>query len=153
VTRKQVIARPRLTAVAPPGCMRPAVGAREVIGEYLAAMERGDREAALAFYAEDVVMHVPGRSRFAGVRRGRDAVLGYIRAAVELADRGVDVELIDVLAGDGERVALLLRERLSGARGELLLRRANVYTVRDGRIAEIRIFEHDQYAVDAYLEG
>jgi ketosteroid isomerase-like protein len=29
--------------------------AREVIGEYLAAMEGGDREAALALYAEDVL--------------------------------------------------------------------------------------------------
>ena len=33
------------------------------------------------------------------------------------------------------------------------MRRANVYTVRDGRITEVRIFEHDQYAVDAYLEA
>jgi uncharacterized protein len=131
--------------------MRPAVDAREVIGEYLAAMKRGDRDAALAFYADDVVMHVPGRSRFAGVLRGREAVLGYIRAAVELADRGIEVEVVDVLTGDGDRVAVLLRERLSGARGELVLRRANVYTVRHGRIAEVRIFEHDQYAVDAFL--
>jgi ketosteroid isomerase-like protein len=128
-------------------------GAREVIGEYLAAMERGDREAAVALYADDVVMHVPGRSRFAGARRGRPAVLAYLQAAVELAVGGVDVQLVDVLADGGDRVALLLRERLVGADGELVLRRANVYTVRDGRIAEIRIFEHDQYAVDAYLEN
>jgi ketosteroid isomerase-like protein len=60
---------------------------------------------------------------------------------------------VDLLASEGDRVALLLRERLSGAHGELVLRRANVYTIRDGRIAEIHIFEHDQYAVDAYLEG
>ena len=130
-----------------------AVRAREVIGEYLAAMERGDREAAVALYADDVVMHVPGRSPFAGERRGREAVLAYLRAGVERAVGGVEVELVDLLAGGGDRVALLLRERLRGARGELVLRRANVYTVRDGRISEIRIFEHDQYAVDAYLEG
>jgi uncharacterized protein len=130
-----------------------AVRAREVIGEYLAAMERGDREAAVALYADDVVMHVPGRSPFAGERRGREAVLAYLRAAVERAVGGIEVELVDLLAGGGDRVALLLRERLRGARGELILRRANVYTVRDGRISEIRIFEHDQYAVDAYLEG
>ena len=97
-------------------------------------------------------MHVPGRSAFAGERRGREAVLAYLRAAVELAEGGIEVELVDLLTGD-DRVALLLRERLHGGRGELVLRRANVYTVRDGRIAEIRIFEHDQYAVDAYLEG
>jgi uncharacterized protein len=129
------------------------VSAREVIEEYLAAMERGDREAAVGLLAGDVVMHVPGRSAFAGERRGREAVLTYLRAAVERAVGGVEVELIDLLAGEGDRVALLLRERLHGAGGELVLRRANVYTVRDGRIAEIRIFEHDQYAVDAYLEG
>jgi ketosteroid isomerase-like protein len=127
------------------------VSARDVIARYLAAMERGDRDAAVACYAEDVVMHVPGRSRWAGERRGREAVLAYLRAAVARADEGIDVELVDVLAGDGDRVALLLRERLRGAGGELLLRRANVYTVRDGRIAEVRIFEHDQYAADAFL--
>jgi uncharacterized protein len=127
------------------------VSARDVLDRYLAAMERGDREAAVACYAEDVVMHVPGRSPWAGERRGREAVLAYLGAAVARADEGIDVELVDVLAGDGDRVALLLRERLRGAGGELLLRRANVYTVRDGRIAEVRIFEHDQYAADAFL--
>lgn len=130
--------------------MQPTPG--EVIGDYLAAMRRGDRATAVSFYAEDVVMHVPGRSRYAGARRGRDAVLAYLLAAVERADAGVEAELVDVLEGDGDRVALLLRERLRGTRGELELRRANLYTVRDGKIAEIRIFEHDQYAVDAFLE-
>ena len=128
------------------------MSAREVVGRYLAAMERGDRDAAVACYADDVVMHVPGRSAFAGERRGREAVLEYLRAAVALADQGVEVELVDVLEGGGDRVALLLRERLRSSRGELVLRRANVYTVRDGRIADVRIFEHDQYAVDAFLE-
>jgi len=116
-------------------------------------MERGDRDDAVALYADDVVMRVPGRSPFAGERRGREEVLAYLTAAVELAVGGVEVEVVDMLAGDGSRVALLLRERLRGARGDLVLRRANVYTVRDDRIAEIRIFEHDQYAIDAYLDG
>ena len=127
------------------------MGAREVIGRYLSAMERGDRVAAVACYADDVVMHVPGRSAYAGERRGREAVLAYLRAALDRADEGAEVQLVDMLAGDGDRVALLLRERLRGSRGELVIRRANVYTVRDGKIAEIRIFEHDQYALDAYL--
>lgn len=127
--------------------------AREVIGEYLAAIGRGDREAAFALYADDAVMHVPGRSAFAGERRGRDAIVAYIRAAVALADEGAEVELVDTLSGDGERVALLLRERLRGGHGELAMRRANVYTVRDDRIAEVLIFEHDQHAVDVWLAG
>ena len=133
------------------GSMDADVSAREVIGEYLAAMERGDREAAVALYAEDVVMHVPGRSSFAGERRGRDAVLAYLRAAVERAPGGIEVDVIDVLEGERDRVALLLRETLHGARGELVLRRVNVYTVRDDEIVEVWIFEHDQYAVDELM--
>jgi hypothetical protein len=31
------------------------------------------------------------------------------------------------------------------------IRRANVYRVRDDRIVEIWIFEHDQYAVDEWF--
>jgi hypothetical protein len=43
-------------------------------------------------------------------------------------------------------------ERLHGARSEV--RAASRERLRrEGRIAEIRIFEHDQYALDAYLEG
>jgi ketosteroid isomerase-like protein len=127
------------------------MGARDVVAEYLAAMQRGDRERALALYAADVVMRIPGRSSFAGERHGREAILEYLSAALERADEGVDAELVDILGGDGERVALLLHEHLRGRRGELDLRRANVYTVRDGRIVEIRIFEHDQYEIDAFL--
>jgi uncharacterized protein len=133
------------------GYMDADVSAREVIGEYLAAMERGDREAAVALYADDVVMHVPGRSSFAGQRRGRDAVVAYLRAALELSPGGVEVELIDLLKGEGDRVALLLHETLHCARGDRVLRRANVYTVRDGAIVEVWIFEHDQYALDELL--
>jgi ketosteroid isomerase-like protein len=48
------------------------VSARDVIARYLAAMKRGDRDAVVALYADDVVMRVPGRSAFAGERRGGD---------------------------------------------------------------------------------
>ena len=118
-----------------------------MIGEYLAAMERGDRAAAVAFYADDVVMHVPGRSAFAGARRGRAAVMAYLAAALERADGGAEVELVDMLASE-ERVMLLVRERFSGG---IEIERANVYTVRGEEIVEAWIYEADQYAVDDLL--
>jgi ketosteroid isomerase-like protein len=127
------------------------VTAREVIGEYLAAMQRGDRETALAMYADDVVTRVPGRSAFAGELRGREALTEYIQAALDLATGGVDVELVDMLAGDGERVALILDERLRGESSEVAFRRAMVYTVRDRRIVELRIYDHNQYELDAFM--
>jgi ketosteroid isomerase-like protein len=128
--------------------MRPI----DVMERYLAAMRSGDRETGYGFYAEDIVAFVPGRSALAGRREGRDAVIDYISTAVAMASRGVELEVLDVLAGE-EHVALMVRERLSGEHGDLDMLRTNVYRVRDGRIVEIRVFESDQYAVDAWFDG
>jgi ketosteroid isomerase-like protein len=125
------------------------MSAADVMRRYLAAMQAGERETAFAFYADELVAHVPGRSALAGELHGRDAFVAYIRDVVARFER-VEVELIDMLVGE-ERVALLLRERLGGPDGDAEIRRANVYRVRDGRIVEIWIFEHDQYAVDELL--
>jgi uncharacterized protein len=123
----------------------------DVMRRYLAAMRGGDREKAYGFYAEDVVFHIPGRSRFAGTHRGRDAAVRYIESAVALVHRGdLEVELVDMLAGE-ERVALIVRERFGRDDGVVEIRRCNVYRLRGEEIVEIWIFEADQYEVDALL--
>jgi ketosteroid isomerase-like protein len=127
------------------------VAALEVIGRYLAAVRRGDWEAAYGFFADDVVGHVPGRSALAGELRGRDAAIAYVEAA-RAKSRGaeVEVELVDTLSSE-ERVMLLVRERFARDEGIVEIGRANVYTVRDGAIVEVWIFEADQYAVDELM--
>ena len=47
-----------------------------------------------------------------------------------------------------ERVALIVRERFSRPEGAVEIRRANVYRLLGDRIAEIWIFEANQYEVD-----
>jgi uncharacterized protein len=119
---------------------------------YLTAMRSGDRETGYAFFAEDVVFHIPGRSRFAGSHSGRDAARDYIESAVALSLGGeVQVELIDTLVS-GERVALLVLERFIRDEGVVEIRRCNVYRVRGEEIAEVWIFEANQYDVDALLD-
>ena len=122
--------------------------ARDVITEYLAAARAGDWDTAYDYFADDIVFRIPGRSRHAGERRGKEAAVEYIQRFREhYGDGKIEVELIDLLASD-DRVALLVRERFLG--DELVeIRRANVYRVRDDQIVEITIFEADQYAVDA----
>jgi len=118
------------------------------MGLYVAAVRRGDWEAAYAFFADDVVAHVPGRSALAGELRGRDAAIAYVEG-VRAKSRGteVQVELDDILSSE-ERVMLLVRERFARDDGIIEIGRANDYTVRDGAIVEVWIFEADQYAVD-----
>ena len=121
------------------------------MSRYVASVRRGDWTVAYGCFAADVVAHVPGGSKLAGELRGRDAAIAYIEAArAKSHGRDVEVELIDTLASD-ERVLLMVRERFARDGGVVEIGRANVYTVRDGKIDEIRIFEPDQYALDAYL--
>jgi ketosteroid isomerase-like protein len=126
---------------------------RDVMRRYLDAMRRGDWDAGTAFFADDIVIRIPGRSEFAGEHRGRQAAVDYIAAAVARAHgREVEVELVDTLVS-GDRVALLVRERFGREGGALEITRANVYRVRGGRIAEIAIYEGDQYEVDELMAG
>ncbi len=125
----------------------------EVMRRYVHAMRRGDWDAGTAFFADDIVIRIPGRSEFAGEHRGRRAAVDYIAAAVARA-RGheVEVELLDMLVS-GDRVALVVRERFGREEGALEISRVNLYRVRGDRIAEIAIFEADQYEMDELMGG
>jgi uncharacterized protein len=124
---------------------------RQLMTDYLAAAQRGDWNIASAYFADDIVVHIPGRSPFAGDRRGKDAALKYIQTIRDhYRDGEIELELIDMLTSD-ERVALLVRERFHGDGPTIEIRRANVYRVHGDEIVEISIFEADQYTVDALV--
>jgi ketosteroid isomerase-like protein len=121
---------------------------RELIAEYITAARSGDWDLAFAYFAEDVEIHVPGRSSMAGDRTGRAEAVGYIQTVRErFGEENLELEVIDVLSSD-ERVAILVAERFHRPEGVVEIRRSNVYTVRDDEIVDVRIYEADQYAVD-----
>ena len=121
----------------------------DLMRAYLACARSGDWERGYGFYADDVRFHIPGRSAYAGERSGRAAARAYIEHARALSgEHEVEVELLDLLASE-TRVALIVAERFHTADGPVAIRRCNVYRWADGKIAEIWIFEADQYAVDA----
>ena len=127
------------------------MAAIDVMRRYLRTVQDGDWESAFGFFADDIVLHVPGRSSLAGVHRGRAAAEGYLRAALARSHGAeVEVELLDVLTSE-ERVALVVRERFSRPSGPVEIRRANLYRVRGQQITEVRIFEADLYVVDELL--
>ena len=123
---------------------------RELITEYLTAARGGDWDTAYGYVADDMQIRIPGRSKWAGERRGKQYAVDYIQTARTRFAGRVELELVDMLAGE-ERVLLLVRERFHGDGPPLEIRRANVYTVRNDKIVEIAIFEGDQYAVDELL--
>jgi ketosteroid isomerase-like protein len=126
-----------------------AVTAADVMRAYRDAARRGDLDAAFAFFAEDIVAHIPGRSAYSGERHGRAAAMRYINAARALSrESDVEVEVVDALTSE-TRFALVVVERFHRGGETLEISRANVYRVENGEIVEITIFEGDQYAADA----
>jgi ketosteroid isomerase-like protein len=125
----------------------------EVMHQYLDAARRGDFDAAFEYFADDISIRIPGRSAQAGVYRGRDAAIAYIQSARALShDADVELELVDALTSD-ERFSLIVNERFRRDDGDIVISRANVYRVLDGKIIEVSIFENDQYAVDELFAG
>lgn len=132
-------------------CFDATVRPEDVLAGYGTAWSEGDPARAWEFYADDVVMHLPGRSSFAGTHRGRAAVVAAIQALLDrTSDAAAEVEVLDRMVSD-ERVALLVREVVVRGDRRLELRRINAYRVRDDKIVEIDIFEADQYEVDEFF--
>jgi uncharacterized protein len=126
----------------------------EVMHGYRDAVRRGDFDSAYGFFADDIVVRIPGRSVLAGERRGKAAAIEYVESARALSHgRDVELEVVDVLTS-ADRFALIVHERFHRADGGVVeIRRANVYRVEGERITEVWIFEGDQYEVDALLGG
>jgi ketosteroid isomerase-like protein len=125
------------------------VGTEQVMLRYLGAARSMDWETAFGCFAEDIALRIPGRSSYAGTFRGRDAARRYIEEArARSHDAEVELEVVDTLLSR-DRFCLLVVERFRRDGEVVEIRRANVYRVRGDEIAEIWIFEGDQYEVDA----
>ena len=120
----------------------------ELMRRYSAALTAGKAADALPFYAEDLVLHIPGRSPHAGTFHGQDAVLAYYTRIFRDTDGkfqplGVD----DILASD-THAASLVRWRVERDGHAIEIDRVVIYRIVDERIAEIWVRDWDQYAYD-----
>ncbi len=122
----------------------------EAIKRYVEALERKDFKAATAFWADDVLLHFPGRNPFSGDFVGKEAFLGhYGRLSTELGGTIELAEVHEVLMG-AEHVVALVRERAVRAERTLEFERVNVYSLGGGKIVEIWAYDHDPYALDEF---
>jgi uncharacterized protein len=122
----------------------------ELLKQYVEASERKDWEAATAFWADDVVLHVQSRNPLAGDFVGKRPFLEhYGRLFAELGGTMELVEVREVLLGAEHAVALVKERAVRGER-RLEFDRVNVYHLRGGKIAEIWSYDSDPYALDEF---
>lgn len=114
---------------------------------HLATLASGDVEGALSDYADDAVLHYPGRNALSGDHKGRGEIASFLGKAMSLTGGTFRPEPHDILAND-EHAVLLVRCRAErdGKAFEWLA--TDIYHMAGNRFAEHWIFEGDQYAVD-----
>lgn len=110
------------------------------------AFERSDMQELDRCLADDVVWHEIGRSE---PRRGKEALRG-----AALVVGGVDYKITgsthDILASDDHAVVLVNATATRGSR-TFTYRTAEIYHIRDGKIAERWAFSDDTAAIAAFF--
>ena len=120
----------------------------ELMRRYSAALTAGQAAEVLPYYAEDLVLHIPGRSPHAGTFHGQDAVLAYYtRIFRDTEGRFESLGVDDILASD-THAASLVRWRVTRGDRTLEIDRVVVYRIENERIAEIWVRDWDQYGYD-----
>jgi len=122
----------------------------DLIRGTFAAFDRGDIEALRnQYFADDIRLHVPGRSPLAGDYDGWAQVIGFFGRIRELSEGTFHTELHDVVANDDQAVAVFtLRAERAGRRLED--RTLEIFHVRDGKAAEAWLYPADLYANDEF---
>jgi len=126
------------------------VTGEELMRDYYDAWLSGDAERAINYWSDDIVHHVPGRSRFAGDFHGKRTFLEVYDAAFKELGGTIDVVAVHEVLVKGDHAVGLVRER--AVRGERTLEfdRVVVYHLRGDRIVETWSHDFDPYALDEF---
>lgn len=110
------------------------------------ALSRGDMHAMAGFLADDVIWHEIGRVE---PRRG---IAGLSASAPDggAVDYEITGTLHDVVANDDHTIALVDATATRGGK-TLTYRTAEIYHIRDGKIAERWAFSDDTAAIVAFF--
>lgn len=121
-----------------------------VVRRLYAAVEEGDADEIGAIMAEDLVWRVPGRSRFAGVYRGREEYFRFVTRIREHLGDTLRNELVEIFPGDSGAVVL---QHSTGSRGQRDLDSLDLLLMRvaGDQITEVQEFSADDYDFDEFV--
>lgn len=94
--------------------------------------------------APDIVWHIPGHNPLAGTKRGTDEVIAWLQLL-----GGVDYSMsLDYLSGDDVHAVEIHSGHGKFGTWEFDCSNSAMYTIRDGRLAEVQNHTSDQFALD-----
>jgi uncharacterized protein len=120
----------------------------EVVERFEDAFVRGDMDEVLSLVAEDIVVHEAPSLPYPGDHRGHDGFLKLADAFNRVWEIKSPLDLTFLDAGDSRVVVLVAFDVVARATSRpLRLELAEIYAVRDGRIADLDIYYRDTAAI------
>jgi len=113
------------------------------------AFSRGDVQAVLSLFDNDILWHVPGRGPLSHDYHGPSEVLGFLQHFTELSGGTFRIQVDDVLAND-DKVVVLCTESAQRGGQSWSSPQVHVWTVKDGHVAKFWQYQGDQQAEDEF---
>jgi len=120
---------------------------KKTINLLIDAFNRRDLEPVAKLFADDIVLHCPGKSRVSGTYQGKQGLLEFWQKQIELTGGSFRGSVISVCQGEGSLI-LVMETEVDHAGETLSWQRINRYRIADNKIVEAWIFEGDQYIAD-----
>lgn len=119
--------------------------------DYLSAWKRGDSNAAMSYWADDIIMYVPGSNPHSGIYSGKPEVQRNLIDRIIEETLNAEVLGLDDLAIGSDHVFTIVHERFTKADGRVFeTKRIVIYRWSNQKIIEVRYFDPDQKAADAF---
>ncbi len=111
------------------------------------AFNSGDMEAVRATFADDIVWHTQGRSRFSGDQRGIENTLALFMELIQATNGTWKLEVHDIVANDEHAVALVTSSyEIDGKQHSD--NAAHIVHVKDGKVTESWFHAWNPYDFD-----
>jgi ketosteroid isomerase-like protein len=123
----------------------------EIVRNAIAAFDRGDFDGVLPLCDEDIVITQPPElPGVAAEQRGHQGVLEASAVWPEQWD-DYSIEILRIAAAPGDKVFVTMRTRGRGKQSgvEVEMDFSFVFTVRDEKISELRLFVQEDQALEA----
>jgi ketosteroid isomerase-like protein len=114
------------------------------------AFNSADMNTLTEVFDDDMVWHLPGRSRFADDYQGRDATLAYFAQLGQETGGTFRAQLQHLLADDEDRVVGIQRSTGERNGNHLDVGNCIVFQLKNGRVTDGREHFHDLYAWDEF---
>lgn len=119
--------------------------AKEVVTEFLKAIQVADLEQLNALLHPQVEWNQPGKNRISGIKHSSTEVFQMVGKMFELSANTLKLTDIKSVCISGNRVACLLHWNASQPAGGILdVDNIDVYTVENGKIIKVEIFTADE---------